>query len=77
MLLSLNENLTSMNKILEFLCQQMPEFADILAKSKVTLQTAQKTLEAVNNNPFLRGGIKDEAPTQQKNTKIRLMDLDK
>lgn len=76
MLLSLNENLTSMNKILEFLYQQMPEFADILAKSKVTLQTAQKTLEAVNNNPFLRGGIKEEAPTQQKNTKIRLMDLD-
>jgi len=76
MLLSLNENLVSMNKILEFMYMQMPEFADILAKSKVSLQTAQKTLEALNNNPFLRGGIKEEAPTQQKNTKIRLMDLD-
>lgn len=76
MLLSLNENLVSMNKILEFMYLQMPEFADILAKSKVSLQTAQKTLEALNNNPFLRGGIKEEAPTQQKNTKIRLMDLD-
>jgi len=74
--ISLNENLVSMNKILEFMYLQMPEFADILAKSKVSLQTAQKTLEALNNNPFLRGGIKEEAPTQQKNTKIRLMDLD-
>ena len=77
MLLSLNENLVSMNKILDFMYMQMPEFADILAKGKISLQTAQKTLEALNNNPFLRGGIKEEAPTQQKNTKIRLMDLDK
>jgi len=76
MLLTLNQNLVSMNKILDFMYQQMPEFADILAKSKISLQTAQKTLEALNNNPFLRGGIKEEAPTQQKNTKIRLMDLD-
>ncbi|MBN2017977.1 MAG: MCE family protein [Candidatus Cloacimonetes bacterium] len=76
MLLTLNQNLVSMNKILDFMYQQMPEFADIVAKSKISLQTAQKTLEALNNNPFLRGGIKEEAPTQQKNTKIRLMDLD-
>ena len=76
-LLTLNENLVSMNEILDFMYMQMPELADIMAKSKVSLQAAQKTLEALNNNPFLRGGIEEQTPTQQKNTKIRFMDLDK
>ena len=76
-LLTLNENLVSMNEILDFMYMQMPELADIMAKSKVSLQSAQKTLEALNNNPFLRGGIEEQTPTQQKNTKIRFMDLDK
>jgi len=75
-LLSLTQNLTTMNEILEYLYLEMPELSDIIARSRNALQTAQKTLEAVNNNPLLRGGIKEEKTGQQKNTKIRLMDLD-
>ncbi len=47
---NLNNNLLALQKMLESLKEQSPLVAEVLEKTR-------KTLDAINNNPFLRGGI--------------------
>jgi ABC-type transporter Mla subunit MlaD len=65
---NLNDNLAALRKMLRSLEEQSPLVAEVLEKTR-------KTLEAVNNNPLLRGGIRDEGPNTNKSRKKRL-DID-
>lgn len=72
-----NESLTEINKLLIFLNTESTEISDILYESKNSLKTVQKTLQGINNNPLIRGGIQKETVSTNKDTKIRLKDFDK
>ncbi|MCP5054892.1 MAG: MCE family protein [bacterium] len=62
---NLNNNLLALQKMLEGLTEQSPLMAEVLEKTR-------KTLEAVNNNPFLRGGISKEGKSSNSSRKKRL-----
>jgi hypothetical protein len=65
---NINRNLTTLHQILTELKEQSPLIADILNRSN-------KTLRAINNNPFLRGGIPKESKKTNASKKKRL-DID-
>lgn len=65
---NINQNLTTLHHILTELKEQSPLIADILNRSN-------KTLQAINNNPFLRGGIPKESKKTNSSKKKRL-DID-
>jgi len=62
---NLNGNLTELREILKSLKDQGPLIAELLEKSR-------KTLEAVNNNPLLRGGIRKGGKSGNTSRKKRL-----
>jgi phospholipid/cholesterol/gamma-HCH transport system substrate-binding protein len=70
-LVNLNSNLTEMSKILEVLYAQTPQLSSLISRSAVLIQEAQKTVEALNNNPILRGGIQKDKPVEDNGSKIR------
>ncbi len=61
---TLNQNLIEMQKILLYFESQSPEISSMINETKQTLGKAQKTLEGVNNHPFIRGGIHKDLPLQ-------------
>jgi phospholipid/cholesterol/gamma-HCH transport system substrate-binding protein len=65
---NLNHNLVTLQKMLQSMSDQSPLIADVLDKTR-------KTLEALNNNPFLRRGISQEGKAGNTSHKKRL-DLD-
>ncbi|MBN2460567.1 MAG: MCE family protein [Candidatus Cloacimonetes bacterium] len=71
----LEENLGELEKLLEFIGSQAPEIAEILIEGKNSLQTAQNTLEGINNNPFIRGGIGKESPLPGSSGRTREKDI--
>jgi phospholipid/cholesterol/gamma-HCH transport system substrate-binding protein len=62
---NLNHNLVTLQKMLQSLSNQSPMLADVLDKTR-------KTLEALNNNPLLRGGISREEKAGNVSHKKRL-----
>lgn len=59
---TLNQNLIELQKILIYFESQSPEISSMINETKQTLGKAQKTLEGVNNNPLIRGGIQPDTP---------------
>lgn len=60
---ALAKNMEDVNKLIEFFQYQSPEIAILMAETKTTLSELQKTLQGINNNPLIRGGIRrDELP---------------
>lgn len=67
---NLNNNLLVLQKTLEELKGQSPMLAEVLEK-------ARKTLEAINNNPLLRGGISSSEQGRDSNaSKKKRVDID-
>lgn len=57
LMIKLNRTMEEMNDLLNFVNTRQPELADLILQGRTTIQTAKKTLEGVNNNPLIRGGI--------------------
>ena len=55
---AIEQNLTFLRGILKVLHQNKNEITPILLKTNRTLDNAQDTLEGINNNPLIRGGIR-------------------
>lgn len=68
---NLNNSLNEMGKLLVFLNEQQPELTGVISEGKSTLNSAQKTLEGINNNPLIRGGITPESEKEIQGSKIR------
>jgi phospholipid/cholesterol/gamma-HCH transport system substrate-binding protein len=65
---NINKNLLTMQEMLQALKDQSPMVAEFLDRSR-------KTLEAINNNPLLRGGIsKDKTPANS--SRKKRLDID-
>ena len=62
---NLNANLVALKEMLNSLKESSPLIADLLDKSR-------KTLQAINNNPFLRGGIEKESKNTNSSRKKRM-----
>ncbi|MBM4403991.1 MAG: MCE family protein [Candidatus Cloacimonetes bacterium] len=62
-LIKLVDNLGQTEQMLRFLNRNNPEILMLINNTNETLATAQKTLEALNNHPLLRSGIR---PTSSK-----------
>ncbi len=73
-ILILNENLIQTKNLLEFMNREKPELGLMINNINTSLEKAQKTLEAINNNPLLRGGIPQERAPQS-GTGARLRDF--
>ncbi len=64
------ENITQMT---EYFNHQTPELSILMSETNKTLSELQKTLQGINNNPLIRGGIKQ--PVQPApGERIRLME---
>ncbi len=59
-LTSLAESIKEINEMTRFLHNQSPEIAILMSETQSTLSELQKTLQGINNNPLIRGGIKRE-----------------
>lgn len=68
---NLNNSITELGKLLAYLNDQQPELTGVIDEGKATLSTAQKTLEGINNNPLIRGGIRWENEKEIQGSKIR------
>jgi phospholipid/cholesterol/gamma-HCH transport system substrate-binding protein len=53
----LNSNLKETQQLLEFLNRQKPEISTMLNHINTSMDKAQKTIDALNNNPLLKSGI--------------------
>jgi len=72
---TMEKNLNDINKLIEFFHYQTPEIAVLMSETKNTLSELQKTLQGINNNPLLRGGIRrDELPISGE--RIRPMEVE-
>lgn len=67
---AIDDNLTFLRGILKVLYQNKSEITPILMKTNRTLDDAQDTLEGINNNPLIRGGIR----RKQKGIKLETLD---
>jgi phospholipid/cholesterol/gamma-HCH transport system substrate-binding protein len=54
---SLDENLKETQELLKFFNRQKPEIATMVGQINTSLEKAQKTMEALNNNPLLKSGV--------------------
>ncbi|HNX37676.1 MAG TPA: MlaD family protein [Candidatus Cloacimonadota bacterium] len=74
MLVTLNASLREAQSILQVANRNNPELLMLITNLNETMAHARKTLEAVNNNPLLRGGI---TPTSAKssNSTIRMSEF--
>ena len=68
---NINNNLMELNQIIKYINKQTPEISTLLSDTKSTLNTAEKTLSGINNNPLIKGGITQPKPLQPKGGKIR------
>lgn len=57
---NLNQNMLEVNQLLKYLESQSPEISSVIVETQSTLNAAQKTIQGLNNNPILRGGIEKE-----------------
>lgn len=67
---AIDDNLTFLRGILQVLYQNKSEITPILIKTNRTLDDAKDTLEGLNNNPLIRGGIRKE----RKGIKLETLD---
>lgn len=67
----LDATLLELQELLSYLNQQTPEFSVVISEGKSTLRVAQKTLEGINNNPLIKGGISKEKSGQPVNIPSR------
>jgi phospholipid/cholesterol/gamma-HCH transport system substrate-binding protein len=74
-LIQLNENLSQLDELLKFMNSQTPELSTVIFEGRNSLQTVQKTLEGINNNPLIRKGIPDETKAGDSNSKLRPKDF--
>ena len=74
MLVTMNASLREAQSLLQVANRNNPELLLLITNLNETMAHARKTLEAVNNNPILRGGI---TPTAAKasNSTIRMSDF--
>jgi phospholipid/cholesterol/gamma-HCH transport system substrate-binding protein len=72
---NLNQNMIEMQKLLQYFESQSPEVSALLQESKTAISSAQKTLQGINNNPLLRGGIPKDKPTESPNANQRPNEL--
>lgn len=74
MLVTMNASLREAQSLLQVANRNNPELLLLITNLNETMAHARKTLEAVNNNPILRGGI---SPTAAKasNSTIRMSDF--
>jgi len=68
---NLNVTLREATDLLAFINSQQPEISGMISEGKTTLNSAQKTLEGINNNPLIRGGISKESEQDVQGTKQR------
>jgi phospholipid/cholesterol/gamma-HCH transport system substrate-binding protein len=71
---SLDDNLKETKELLKFLNRQKPEIATMVGQINSSLEKAQKTMDALNNNPLLKPGIPKTA-TPATGTGVRLKEL--
>ena len=74
MLVTMNASLREAQSLLQVANRNNPELLLLITNLNETMAHARKTLEAINNNPILRGGI---TPTAAKasNSTIRMSDF--
>jgi len=73
-LTGISDNLDQTMQMLIYLNKQQPEIGLMLQQINAALEKAQKTLEALNNNPLFKSGIRTESKSEQK-AGIRLREL--
>ncbi|MCB5230863.1 MAG: MlaD family protein [Candidatus Cloacimonas sp.] len=70
-LLLLQKSLREISELMEFANDHAPELLLLMSESKKTLNEIQKTVEGINSNPLIRGGItKPDTPVP--GSKIRV-----
>jgi hypothetical protein len=63
-LLLLQKTLKELSEFSEFINTNSPELLLLISEGKKALDEAQKTLEGINSNPLIKGGItRPEEPT--------------
>jgi len=55
-----NSTVSEINDFSQYLNGTKPEVSGIITNTKATLETGQKVLEGVKNNPLIRGGIPEQ-----------------
>ena len=70
-LASVSDMIKNLDNVIAFIPGQLPQVAGILIDLRETLQTAEDTLKALNNNPLLRGGVPKRLETQSSDTRPR------
>ncbi len=60
----LNQNLQIVNNTLSYIEEQTPEISVLIQESRNALLESQKTIESLNNNPFLKKGFSKEKTNQ-------------
>lgn len=68
MLENINKNLTALHRVIQTLQEQAPLLAEVLSRT-------EQTLQAINNNPLLRGGIQKK-DTKTNASKKKRVDID-
>ncbi|MDX2130100.1 MAG: MlaD family protein [Chloroherpetonaceae bacterium] len=72
----LQVTLREVNELLRYANSQTPNVSYLIDQGKSTMRQAQRTMEGVSNNPFLKGGIPPEPKTEEQGAKIRLNNLE-
>jgi phospholipid/cholesterol/gamma-HCH transport system substrate-binding protein len=67
----INTSLNEINKILVYLNSQTPIISSILIQGDQTLRSSQKTIEGINNNPLIRGGVSKDKTANPSPRKAR------
>ena len=70
-LYNLNQNMIEINKLLKYFESQSSEIGTVIIETQSTLSSAQKTIEGLNNNPLLRGGIDKARSSNQSGSNER------
>jgi len=70
-LVSLSGIIGELEQVAAFVPRQLPQIAGMLTDLHVTLRTAEDVLQALTNNPLLRGGIPERIETQSSGTSPR------
>ncbi|MBP7564256.1 MAG: hypothetical protein KA886_10770, partial [Candidatus Cloacimonetes bacterium] len=74
---NLNQNMLEVNKLLKYLESQSPEISSVILETQSTLNSAQKTIEGLNNNPLIRGGIENSKTDTKSNSNERPNEIPK
>jgi len=62
-LVSISEIIEDLNQTLDFVPAQLPQIGALISQVNVTIESVQKAITAVLNNPILKGGVPERSET--------------